>query len=89
VRPEAILELRYASQHGRVVHTKALGGSPHGASASDGKKVANVIPVDHGAILHRAVRLPKPLSNTSNSGTGGPPAYDNERGPMLIGGHRS
>jgi NAD(P)-dependent dehydrogenase (short-subunit alcohol dehydrogenase family) len=61
VRPEAFLELGDASQHGRVVHTEALGGSPHRASARDGKKVANVIPVDHGAIRHRAVRLPKPV----------------------------
>jgi hypothetical protein len=29
VRPEAFLELSNASQHGRVVHTKALGGGPH------------------------------------------------------------
>ena len=49
-RPETFLKLGDASQHGRVVHTKALGGSPHGASARDGKEVANVIPVDHGAI---------------------------------------
>jgi hypothetical protein len=61
VDPEAFLELGDASQHGRVVHTEALGGSPHRASARDGKKVANVVPVDHGAIPHRAVRLPKPI----------------------------
>jgi hypothetical protein len=53
VHPEAFLELGDASQHGRVVHTEALGGSPHRASTRDGKKVANVIPVDHGAIRHR------------------------------------
>ncbi len=29
LRPEAFLELGDASQHGRVVHTKAPGGSPH------------------------------------------------------------
>src|SRR5207237_6691908 len=69
--PEAFLKLGNTSQHGRVVHTEALGGSPHRASARDGKKVSNVIPVDHGAIPHRAVRLPKPVSNTSNSSTGG------------------
>jgi NAD(P)-dependent dehydrogenase (short-subunit alcohol dehydrogenase family) len=68
--PEAFLKLGYASQHGRVVHTEALGGSAHRASTRDGKKVPNVIPVDHGAIPHRAVRLPKPVSNTSNSSTG-------------------
>jgi hypothetical protein len=61
-RPEAFLKLGDASQHGRVVHTKALGGSPHGASARDGKKVANVIPVDHGAIQHHVVRLLDPVS---------------------------
>jgi hypothetical protein len=43
--PEAFLELGDASQHGRVVHTEALGGSSHRAAARDGKKVANVIPV--------------------------------------------
>ena len=59
VHPEALLELRDASQHGRVIHTETLGGSPHRASARDGEKVANVIPVDHGAIRHRAVRLSK------------------------------
>jgi hypothetical protein len=36
-----------------MVHPEALGGGPHRASARDGKKIANVIPVDHGAILHR------------------------------------
>src|ERR1700692_3159881 len=69
-RPEAFLKLGDASQYGRVVHTKALGGSPHRASARDGKKVANVIPVDHGAIQHHAVRLPKPVSNEWYSSTG-------------------
>src|SRR5262245_43130997 len=64
MHPEVFLELGDASQHGRVVHTEALGGSPHRASARDGKKVANVIPVDHGAIRHRGVCLPKPVSNT-------------------------
>jgi hypothetical protein len=44
-----------------VVHTEALGGGPYRASARDGKKVANVIPVDHGAILRRELRLPKPV----------------------------
>src|SRR4029450_6536921 len=58
-RPEALLKLGDASQYGRVVHTKALGGSPHRASARNGKKVANVIPVDHGAIKHHAGGLPK------------------------------
>jgi hypothetical protein len=48
--------MRDASQHGRMVHAEALGGSAHRASSRDGKKVANVIPVDHGAISHRAVR---------------------------------
>ena len=28
-RPEALLELCDVSQHGRVVHTEALGGSSH------------------------------------------------------------
>ena len=56
VHPEAFLELGDASQHGRVIHPEALGGSPHRASARDGKKVANVIPVDHGAIRRRVVR---------------------------------
>src|SRR6185295_986533 len=70
-RPEAFLELGDASQYGRVVHAKALGGSPHRASARDGKKVANVIPVDHGAIQHHAVRLQKPVSNGSYSSIGG------------------
>ncbi|GEC43066.1 hypothetical protein BJA01nite_07080 [Bradyrhizobium japonicum] len=42
-----------------MVHIEALGGGPHRASARDGKKITNVIPVDHGAIRHRVVRLPK------------------------------
>src|ERR1700730_18433330 len=50
-----------------MIHPELCAGSPHRASACDGKKVANVIPVDHGAIRHREVRLPKPVSNTSNS----------------------
>ena len=62
--PETCLELGNAPQHGRVVHREALGRGPHRASARDGKKVANVIPVDHGAIPHRTVRLPEPVSNT-------------------------
>ena len=49
LRPKAFLELCDASQHGRVVHTEALGGRPHRAAARDGKKIANAIPVDHGA----------------------------------------
>src|ERR1700704_3505688 len=50
-----------------MIHPELRGGSPHRASACDGKKVASVIPVDHGAIRHREVRLPKPVPNTSNS----------------------
>src|SRR6266568_684773 len=50
-----------------MIHPEVRGGSPHRASACDGKKIANVIPVDHGAIRHRTVRLPKPVSNPSNS----------------------
>jgi hypothetical protein len=46
-----------ASQYGRVIYPEALGGGPHGASACGSKKVANVVPVDHGAIPHHAVRL--------------------------------
>ena len=47
VRPEALLQLGDASQHGGVVHPEALGGGPDRALTRDGKKVANVIPVDH------------------------------------------
>src|ERR1700730_6810319 len=50
-----------------MIHPELRGGSPHRASAGDGKKVANVIPADHGAIPHRAVRLPKPVPDTANS----------------------
>src|SRR5258708_32736022 len=50
-----------------MIPPEVRGGSRHRASACDGKKVANVIPVDHGAIRHREVRLPKPVSNTLNS----------------------
>jgi hypothetical protein len=89
VHPEAFLELGDASQHGRVVHPEALGGGPHRASARDGKKVANVIPVNHGAIRHRTVRLPKPVSNTSNSNSAVSIAYVDERGQILNGAHRS
>src|SRR5208337_2807482 len=64
-------ELSDASQHGRVIHSEAFGGSPYWASARDGKKIANVIPVDHGAFRHRAVHLPKPVSNTSNPNMSG------------------
>src|SRR5439155_16511005 len=78
---EAFLKLGDASQHGRVVYTEALGGGPHRASARDGKKVTNVIPVDHGAIPHRGVRLPKPVSNISNSGTGGHHSLCRQAGP--------
>jgi hypothetical protein len=59
MNPEALIELGDASLHGRVVHAEALGGSPDRAPARDGKKIANVIPVDHGAIPHRTMRLPK------------------------------
>jgi hypothetical protein len=88
VRPESILELRYASQHGCVVDTKTPGSSPHRAAASHGKKVANVIPLDHGAILHRAALLRKLVSNTSNSGTALLLAHANKHGPTLIGGQQ-
>ena len=88
-RPKTFLELGDASQHGRVVHTKALGGSPHRASARDGKKVANVIPVDHGAIQHRAVRLPKPVSNGSYSSIGSHHSLPTSAGPIPTGSHRS
>jgi hypothetical protein len=75
-----------------VVHAEALGGSPHRASARDGKKVANVIPIDHGAIRHRKARFPKSVSNTSASisyvgGTAVIIAYADERGPIPDGGH--
>src|SRR5579864_7567376 len=50
-----------------MIHPEVRAGSPHRASACDGKKVANVIPVDHGAIRHREVRFPKLVSNTSTS----------------------
>jgi hypothetical protein len=50
-----------------VIHPEALASGSHRASARDGKKVANVIPVDHGAVRHREVRLPNPVSNTSDS----------------------
>jgi hypothetical protein len=77
-----------------VIHPEALGGSPHRASARDGKKVANVIPVDHGAIRHRGLRLPKPVSNTSSSisyvgSTAVIIAYADKRGLIPNGGHRS
>jgi len=62
LHPEAFLELRDASQHGRMVHAKALGGGPDRASARDGKKVADVIPIDHGAIRHRAGALFRSVS---------------------------
>lgn len=90
LRPEAFLELCDASQHGRVIHTEALGGCPHRASARDGKKVANVIPVDHGAIRHRAVRLPKPVSNAIVQQYGRHHSLCRRaRGPIPNGRHRS
>jgi hypothetical protein len=50
-----------------VIYLEATGGSPHRASTRDGKKVTNVIPVDHGASSHRrGCALPKPASNTSS-----------------------
>src|SRR5258707_15825785 len=78
-----------------MIHPEVRGGSPHRASACDGKKVGNVIPVDHGAIRHREVRLPKPVSNTSNSisyvGWRGAVviAHADKHGPIPNGGHRS
>jgi hypothetical protein len=64
LRPEAFLELGDAPQHGRVIHPEPLGGGPHGAFACGGKKVTNVIPVDHGAFPRRKLRLPKAHPNT-------------------------
>src|SRR5207302_9092263 len=87
--PEAFLELGDASQHGRVVHTEALGGSPHRASARDGKKVSNVIPVDHGAIPHRAVRLQSPYLTHRTAVRAVITAYADKHGPIPNGGHRS
>jgi NAD(P)-dependent dehydrogenase (short-subunit alcohol dehydrogenase family) len=49
LRPKALLQLRYASQHGRVIHVDALSGGSNRAVARDCKKVANVIPIDHRA----------------------------------------
>jgi hypothetical protein len=62
-----------ASQHGGVVHPEALGRGSDRAPTRDGKKVANVIPVDHnGAILHREGRYLKiPSNNISYVGTRG------------------
>src|SRR6185437_15763458 len=71
LRPQPLLELSDASQRGRVGHPEALGGGSDRAPTRDRKKVANVVPVDHGAIPHRAVRLPKPVSNTLNNSMGG------------------
>jgi hypothetical protein len=73
-----------------VIHAEALGGGTDRTSARDGKKIANVVPIDHGAIPHHAVRLPKPVSNTSNSDTDGVSfAYAGDRDPIPNDGHRS
>src|SRR3984957_616436 len=78
-----------------MVHPEMRGGSPHRASARDGKKVANVIPVDHGAIRHRGVCLPKHVSNTIEHPLECGVAravirpYADKYGPIPNGGHRS
>ena len=51
--PEALLKLRDAPKHGRMVYPEPHGCGPDRAAARDGKEVADVIPVDHGAIQHR------------------------------------
>jgi hypothetical protein len=61
---------------------------------SRGKKVANVIPVDHGAIRHRGGRLPKLAFNTSNSNSicvalAVIMAHTDNRGPIPNGRHQS
>jgi hypothetical protein len=63
-RPEALLQLGDASQHGGVVHLEALGGSPDRAPTRDGKKVANVIPLDHPVQSCRggAFKSPYPIA---------------------------
>ncbi|GLS21057.1 hypothetical protein GCM10007874_40740 [Labrys miyagiensis] len=77
-----------------MVHPEALGRGPHRASTRDGKKVANIIPVDHGAIRHRRGAPSKPVSNTSNSisyvgSTAVIIARAGKRGPIPNGGHRT
>jgi hypothetical protein len=72
-----------------MIHPELRGGSPHRASAGDGKKVANVIPVDHGAIPHRAVRLPNLVSSTSNRSFGVYLGLFDELGPIPNDWHRS
>src|SRR3546814_12012423 len=59
LRPQPLLQLGNTPQHRAVVHPEALGGGSDRAPTRDGKKVANVIPVDHGAIPHRGVRPSK------------------------------
>ena len=61
---------------------EVLGGSPHRAAARDGKKIANVIPVDHGAIRHRMVRLPSPHLTHRTAIRAAIIAYADERGPV-------
>jgi hypothetical protein len=73
-----------------VIHPEALGGSPHRAFARDGKKVANVIPVDHGAIRHRArCAFQSPYLTHRTAGRAVTIAYVDERGPIPNGGQRS
>src|SRR5690606_10911971 len=85
--PEPSLELSDASQHRRVVHPEAFSGGPDRAPTRGGKKVANIVPVDHGAASHHRVRLPKVVSNASNS-----ISYVGSKGchrsPVPNGGHR-
>jgi len=70
LRPEAV------PRAGRCVAARSRGSlrgarpQPALTSARGGKKVANVIPVDHGAIQHRGVRFQSPNSSY-NSTCGG------------------
>jgi hypothetical protein len=51
--------------------------------------MANVIPVDHGAILHRKVPFQKPASNTSINNAHGYHSTSAERGQIPNGGRQS
>ena len=65
VRSESLLQLGHAPDHSRMVHPELLRGSPDRTAARDGEKIANVIPVDHGAIRHHTGAFFEAVSGTS------------------------
>src|SRR4029077_9129386 len=49
---ELLLERRDAPVHGRLAQPQRLGGRERAAVAGDGEEVAQVVPVEHAAVMH-------------------------------------